>query len=124
MKRIAQQLNVTDFPFEIKDKNGNVIYYENSDGLWYKREYGSNGNKVYFENSNGYWDKTEFDSNGNVIYYENSRGLWYKREYDSNGNKIYYENSKGKIIDNRPKGCEGKVVEIDGEKYKLTELTS
>ena len=30
MKTIAQQLNVTDFPFEIKDKNGNQIYFEDS----------------------------------------------------------------------------------------------
>jgi len=81
MKTIAQQLNVKEFPFEIKDKNGNQIYSENS------------------------------------------TGFWLKREFDSNGNRIYYENSDGKIVDNRPKGCEGKVVEIDGKKYKLTELT-
>ena len=80
MKTIAQQLNVTEFPFEIKDKNGKSIYYEHSDG----------------------W--------------------WWKREYDSNGNEIYYENSHGYIVDNRPKSCEGKVVEIDGKKYKLTEV--
>jgi hypothetical protein len=60
MKTIAQQLNVTDFPFEIKDKNGNVIYWENSNGHWFNSEY--------------------------------------------------------------VKGCEGKVVEIDGKKYKLTEV--
>jgi len=81
MKTIAQQLNVTEFPFTIKDKNGNVIYCENSDGYWYKSEYDSNGNEIYFEDSVGY------------------------------------------IVDNRPKSCEGKVVEIDGKKYKLTELT-
>jgi hypothetical protein len=34
MKTIAQQLNVKDFPFEIKDKNGNELYYENSNGFW------------------------------------------------------------------------------------------
>jgi len=82
MKTIAQQLNVTEFPFEIKDKNGKVIYYEYS--------------------------------NGN----------WHKSEYDSNGNEIYCEPSDGYIEDNRPKSCEGKVVEIDGKKYKLTEFTS
>ena len=103
MKTVAQQLNVTEFPFEIKDKNGNVIYYENSTGFWYKNEYDSNGNQIYCENSNGFWWKSEFDSNGN---------------------EIYYEDSKGEIIDNRPKGCEGKVVEIDGKKYRLTEFTS
>lgn len=56
MKTIAQQLNIKEFPFRIKDKNGNQIYFENSDGY---------------------------------------------------------------VKDNRPKGCEGKIVEIDGKKYKL-----
>ena len=43
--------------------------------------------------------------------------------YDSNGNLIYYENSDGEIIDNRPKSsCNGKVIEIDGKKYKLSEV--
>jgi hypothetical protein len=37
MKTIAQQLNITDFPFEINDKNGNEIYFENSTGYWYKK---------------------------------------------------------------------------------------
>ena len=98
MKTIAQQLNVKDFPFTIRDKNGN---------------------QIYFENSNGFWRKRERDSNGTEIYYEFSDGFWYKREYDSNGNEIYFEDSHGEIIDNRPKGCEGKVVEIDGKKDKL-----
>ncbi len=102
MKTIAQQLNVKDFPFVIKDKNGN---------------------KIYFETSTGYWAKREFDSNGNEIYYETSDGLWVKREFDSNENLIYFENSSGKVVDNRLKpSCEGKIVEIDGKKYKLTEV--
>jgi hypothetical protein len=101
MKTIAQQLNVTEFPFEIKDKNGKSIYYEHSDGWWWKREYDSNGNRIYYENSDGYWEK---------------------KEYDSNRNRIYYENSDGKIVDNRPKSYEGNVVEIDGKKYKLIEV--
>ena len=64
-----------------------------------------------------------YDDNGNLIYSENSNGYWSKSDYDSNGNRTYSENSKGKIIDNRPKtSCEGKVVEIDGKKYKLTEI--
>ena len=103
MKTIAQQLNIKDFPFEIRDKNGRLIYFEDSNGFWIKREY---------------------DSNGNVIYRETSDGYWCKWEYDSNGNEIYCEDSDGEIIDKRPKGCEGKVVEIDGKKYKLTELTN
>ena len=102
MKTISQQLNVKEFPFEIKDKNGNQIYFENSEGSWLKREFDSNGNEIYFLTSYGFWLKTEYDSNGNLIYYENSDGV---------------------VIDNRPKpSCEGKIVEIDGKKYQLKEV--
>jgi hypothetical protein len=46
-----------------------------------------------------------------------------KQEYDVNGKVIYFEDSNGYIIDNRPKSsCSGKVVEIEGKKYKLTEI--
>jgi DNA/RNA endonuclease YhcR with UshA esterase domain len=38
---------------------------------------------------------------------------------DKNGKVIYYENSYGKISDNRPNPCQGKIVEIEGVKYKL-----
>ncbi len=61
----------------------------------------SNGNVIYRENSNGYWTKREYDTNGNLIYYENSTGYWVKRECDINDNEIYYEDSNGVIIDNR-----------------------
>jgi len=91
MKTIAQQLKIKEFPFFIKDSNGNLIYFEDSDGYWYKLEYDSNGNKIYFENSNGYWSKAEFDSKGNLIYYEDSEGT---------------------IIDNRPKTVELTMDEI------------
>ena len=65
-----------------------------------------------------------YDSNGNQIYCEDSNGYWSKREYDTNGNLIYRKDSTGYIVDKRPKKetCNGKVVEIDGKKYKLTEL--
>lgn len=79
---IAQQLNVTKFPFRIKDDNGNTIYYESSDG---------------------YWTKSEYDDNGNQIYFENSSKYWMKKEYDDNGNQIYFEDNKGIVIDDRPK---------------------
>jgi hypothetical protein len=51
---IAQFLNIKDFPFKIKDKNGEVIYYEDSYGYWQKYEYNDKGNVTYIENSNGY----------------------------------------------------------------------
>ena len=104
MKTIAQQIKwdfKTNGYLEIKDKNGKIIYYE---GL------------------NGVWGKNEYDSKGNQIYVENSAGVWAKWEYDSKGNQIYFENSRGDIIDNRPKPCEDKIVEIDGEKFKLVKV--
>ena len=122
---IAQQIN-WDFEvngkLEIKDKNGNLIYCEDLDGFWAKREYDSQSNQIYYETSNGFWVKRKYDSDGKEIYYELSTGYWLKYEYDSKGNEIYFEDSEGKIIDNRPKPCEGKIVEIDGVKYKLTKV--
>jgi uncharacterized membrane protein len=106
MKTIAQQLNVKEFPFVIKD---------------------SQGNRIYFEDSEGYWSKREYDSHGNQIYYEDSNGYWSKSEYDDNGREIYFEDSDGKAFDNRPKSREDKpvyktVIEIDGAKYLLTKI--
>lgn len=100
---IAQQLKIKDFPFELKDSKGNQIYFENSDGYWFKCEYNSNGNLIYYEDSDGYWAKCEVDSNGKETYFENSNGYWKKSKFDSKGNLIYYETSNGTIIDNRPK---------------------
>ena len=90
------------FPIIIKDANGNETYYEDSDDYWEKREYDDNGDQTYFETSNGYWRKYEYDANGNQTYYE-----------DSNGRK------KGTP---RSQSCAGKVIEVDGKKYKLMEL--
>ena len=98
-KTIAQQLNIKEFPFKIKNSKGKLIY---------------------FENSYGDWTKQEFDSEGKEVYIEDSCGYWSKREYDSNGKETYYENSNGYIEDNRTKpSCEGKIVEIDGIEYEL-----
>jgi hypothetical protein len=91
MTTIAQQLKIKEFPFEIKDSKGNIIYYETSSGCW---------------------SKAEFDSKGNLIYYENSNGYCSKSEYDSNGKEIYYENSSGYIKDLRPKTAELTMDEI------------
>ena len=76
MKTISQQIkwDFTNGPLEIKDKNGNPIYSEDSTGYWLKREYDSRGKVIYFENSDGFWYKTEYDDNGNLIYYEKSSG--------------------------------------------------
>jgi hypothetical protein len=91
------------FPIEINDANGKLTYYEGS---------------------KGYWQRYERDANGNDTYSEDRDGLWYKREFDANGNETYYEDSDGceRGIPRSAKTCEGKVVEVDGIKYKLTAL--
>jgi hypothetical protein len=100
---IAQQLNVKDFPFFIKDKQDKEIYREWSDGLWLKREYNANGYQTRFEDSDGFWWKKEYNANSQSIGFENSNGYWEKSEYNADGYLIYHENSCGLIKDNRPK---------------------
>ena len=106
MKSILKQLGNPDveYPFTIRDKSGKVIYYEDSNGFWYKREFDNNGKVSYYENSYGNWEKWEYDNNnGKEVYFENSDGNWEKWEYDNNGKVSYYENSRGEITDNRIK---------------------
>jgi len=81
-----------------------------------------NGRTIYDEDSNGVWVKYERNSQGKVIYYEDSNRDWVKYERNSQGKVIYYEDSDGVIKDNRPKSCEGKIVEFDGEKFKLVKV--
>ena len=55
-KTIAQQIKwdfKTNGELRIKDNNGKLIYWENSNGDWGKSEYDSQGNQIYFESSNG-----------------------------------------------------------------------
>ena len=61
------------------------------------------GNRTYFENSDGHWERAECEADGNVTYFEDSDGL--KRGTPKSA-----------------KTCEGKVVEVDGIKYKLKAL--
>ena len=102
MKTIAQQLNIKQFPFFIKDKNGNELYYEESNGSWVKRE---------------------VDENDNEIHYEDSDGYWAKHEYNELGQEIYYETSIGTKVDKRPKAkpeyTMEQLVEMLGEDFKL-----
>ncbi len=100
-KTIAEELGVTDFPFEIRNKQGNLIYSE-------------------WQNS---WSRWEHNEKGWLIYYEDSNKFWERWDYDNNGNQIYYENSDGEIIDNRPKPQpQPMTIEINGKKYKLIEI--
>ena len=106
MKKLSETYNelgiAFTFPIEIKDARGNETYCERSDGFWCKKEYDANDNRTYYENSSGSWCKYEYDANGNKTY----------SEYDSG----YKEGTP------QSQSCAGKVIEVDGKKYKLTEL--
>ena len=52
-------------------KNTTILY--NMSNI-IKKEYDVNGNQIYFENSDGYWFKQEYDANNNRIYLESSDG--------------------------------------------------
>ena len=57
MKTIAQQIKwdfKTNGDLQIRDKNSNLIYFEDSDGFWVKQEYDSQGKVIYIKDSKGY----------------------------------------------------------------------
>jgi hypothetical protein len=112
------------FPIEIMEANDRVTYFEDCDGFCRKYEYDTNGEQTYYEDSDGYWCKYEYDANGKQTYHGNSTGYWCKYEYNADGNETYYEDSKGvkKGTPKSSKTCEGKVIEVDGIKYKLKAL--
>ena len=106
-------------------KKLSTIYKELGIGFKFPIEIkNTKGNETYFENSDGYRERCEYDANGNETYCEDSQGYWHKLEYDSNGNETYYEDSDGvkRGTPRSAKTCKGKVVEVDGIKYKLKAL--
>ena len=80
------------YPIELKDENGNIVYRQYSYGTWEKSEY-TNGECTYSEISNGYWVKSEY-TDGKRTYYENSDGYWAKFEY-TDVKCTYWEDSDG-----------------------------
>jgi len=107
MKKLSETLTelgiAFSFPIEIKDDNGRDTYFEYSNGYWIRWKRDANGKQTYYETSTGYWSRYEYDDNGRPIYYENS-------------------NSTKRGTPKSAKTCEGKVVEVDGIKYKLKAL--
>jgi hypothetical protein len=118
------------------NENDYLVYYKNSNGVETWREYDEHDNCIHAKDSDGFEIWKEYDDNGNCIHSKNSEGLEAWREYDSNGNQIYYKdfygyeywyNSKGKNItkeefDRIYAPCAGKVIEVEGKKYRLTAL--
>ena len=107
MKKLSETLTelgiAFSFPIKIKDANGNLTYRERSKGYCERYERDANGKVTYHEDSNDYWERYEYDAKGKVTYYEDSNGVKWGTPKSS-------------------KTCEGKVVEVDGIKYKLKAL--
>ena len=76
-------------------------------------EYDSNGKLIHRKSSDGYETWYEYDSNGKLIHFKNSNG--YETWYDSKGNRI-----TKKEFDELNSSCDGKIIEVDGKKYRLT----
>ncbi len=126
MKKLSEtykELGINfSFPIVVKDEKGRVTYCERSNCFWSRYEYDENNKETYCESSNGYWSRIEYDEYNNETYCENSNGFWSRYEYDEDGNETYYETSNGYIEGTKRGSCDVKVIKIDGNKYKLTEL--
>ena len=82
--------------------------------------YNEKGNVIYYEDRDGYWFKSEYDKKGKEIYFKDSNGFWVKRKYNKKGNEIYFESSRGEIIDKRVKELTIEEIEkILGYKIKI-----
>ena len=64
-----------EYPIKLTDENDNVVYYEDSNGFWFRNVYNDFNRITFHEDSNYYWAKAEYDTVGNQIYHECSDGL-------------------------------------------------
>ena len=95
------------------DSHGKVIHSKHSNGFKSWREYDSHGDLTHYKHSNGDERWYEYDSHGKLIHFKSSNGdeIW----YDSNGTEI-----TKKQFDKLNQSCDGKIIEVDGKKYRLT----
>ena len=70
------------------DKNNNLVYKKNSNGLGKWQEYDDKNNLIHFKNSAGYEDWQEYDENNREIHFKDNSGHEYWYEYNKNNKKI------------------------------------
>ena len=80
LKTKAQQLGITEFPYMELDEKKRIIYYEQKDGYWYKKE----------------WHKCGYDS---LVLF--NTGLYIKYDFNDKGKQIYCETFAYPIYDSR-----------------------
>ena len=88
--------------------------YENKD-LIKERTFDENGNPLTYKDSSGYSCKYTRDENGYEIAYETSDGFYHVK-----GKQVTKEKYEAFIDQLNSKNLDGKEVEIEGIKYKLT----
>ena len=108
----------------ILDMRNNILYEESEreDGIrWERQIVDHKNNLVFYEDSRGVWEKIDYDyyENGGVLrkQIEGSDGYWSISEWDKDGERIYFSDSKGELIDKRSTNNINESVEDKKEKY-------
>ena len=89
VKSIGEQLGVINYPIEIKDKDGKLIYWE------YKGEYIIRGNGINLDESKTICEQLNIDPRFNYSYqfYNGVRDVFQFYIYDSRGLIVYQQES-------------------------------
>jgi hypothetical protein len=99
----AQELGITDFPYNEVNEHGGLTYTEHADGWWLRADFHPVHNKLNkIESSTGEEHIFEYNDAGQLTRFSTSR-YWLQKEYDSEGVLVYEESSEGVKLDNRKK---------------------
>ena|SRR6056297_3400977 len=103
--------------FKAYYKNSDVLAYHKyeSNGILCEYTYDTYGNRITYKGSNGYSFDCSRDKNGNVIAYKDSDGY-----YKVKGKRVSEKEYEAFIDQLNSTNLDGKEVEIEERKYKLT----
>ena len=109
-----------NFNNQLHREDGPAIEKINGTKLWFinGQRHREDGPAVEYSNGTKYWYKNGqlHREDGPAIEYANGDKYWYL-----NG-KEYTEQEYKKEMKKRLDNCNGKIIEVDGKKYKLTEI--
>lgn len=115
-------------PFKL-NKYGNVtliiderdnILYEEYGIYWQSQLFDHKNNLLFYEESKGLWEKNEYDyyeDGGYRKHSEGSDGYWSISEWDKDGKEVYFSDSNGELIDERPTNNINESVEDKKETF-------
>lgn len=73
---------------EIKNLDGKVVYFEDTEGNWFIQEFDENGNRTHFENNHGQWSNMVWDVDSHMISYQSETDALIEWGYDDKGRLI------------------------------------